>query len=106
MDELLETLGYLLGFWRFVSSKQFRGDYIATFKRMGTTRKSLEIIGAIVSTCVGLGLPVLLVYLLYINVAVRSNIDSCLDSGGGYNYQNCKCDNIASHPYIEKHQCK
>lgn len=68
MDELLETLGYLWGFWRFIFSKRFRIDYISTFKRMGKTRKFLEVIGAIVSVCVGLGIPMLVVYFLYVNI--------------------------------------
>ncbi len=35
-----------------------------------------------------------------------SKIDSCLDAGGSFDYESCKCDYSANHSYKEKHQCK
>jgi hypothetical protein len=32
--------------------------------------------------------------------------DTCLDSGGSYNYETCACDYEKSYPYKEVHQCK
>lgn len=58
MDELL---GYLVGFWRFVLNKQFRIDCIAAYKRMKPARKILEIVGAMTSVFIGVGVPILLV---------------------------------------------
>ena len=32
-------------------------------------------------------------------------VDKCLDSGGSYDYANCKCDHKESHKYQELHFC-
>lgn len=63
-------------------------------------RKFLEIVGALTSTFVGIGVPVLLVVLL-ITSSIRFNarVDKCLDSGGSFDYQACACDYDVSHPY-------
>jgi hypothetical protein len=106
MDEALEALQYLFGFWRFSFSKQFRAECIAKFKRMSLPRKLIEVIGGLISTAVGLGLPVLIVYWVFFTDSVAKNVDACLDSGGSFNYQSCECDYELSHLYIEKHQCK
>ena len=34
-----------------------------------------------------------------------SEIDSCLDSGGSYNYDECSCDHKATHPFKAQHEC-
>ena len=34
-----------------------------------------------------------------------SGIDACLDSGGSYDYKNCKCDFSNSHEVIENSTC-
>jgi len=106
MDEAIEALLYLFGFWRFVFSKQFRTECIAKFKRMSFPRKCMEVIGGLVFTAVGIGLPVLVVYWVFFAGPDSASIDSCLDSGGSYNYHACECDYEISHPYIKEHQCK
>ena len=37
---------------------------------------------------------------------VSSNIDSCLDAGGSFDYDSCKCDYSVEHLHKEEHQCK
>ena len=96
----------LFGFWRFVFCKSFRRNYIDKFKQLGFSHKCMEIIGAMVATSVGIGVPVLAIYFLFIDGEVNSTIDSCLDSGGSYNYLECECDYTVNHPYIAEHQCK
>lgn len=36
----------------------------------------------------------------------ESEIDSCLDSGGSFNYKECKCDFKLNHTKPEKNECK
>ena len=103
MDELLL---YLIGFWRFVFSRQFRIDYLAAFERMNAGRKLLEIIGAATSVFVGIGLPVLIVALVVDASSFESKVDACLDSGGSFDYQACICDYKSSHPFQQRDQCK
>ena len=71
MDEALEVLLYLLGFWRFVFSKRFRSEWIAKFKRMNYFQKLMEVIGALITTTVGLGMPALVVYFLFFYFVVE-----------------------------------
>ncbi len=35
----------------------------------------------------------------------ESKIDSCLDSGGSFNYDKCECDFNESHKFEEIHIC-
>ena len=35
----------------------------------------------------------------------KSEIDSCLDQGGSYNYVACKCDLQGNHEFKENHAC-
>ena len=46
-----------------------------------------------------------LVLLMSIGIIACGKVDSCLDSGGSYNYDKCECDFNISHPYKEKHNC-
>ena len=103
MDNLLEAIGYLFGFWRFLFSNRYRSDCLSRFNRHGVARKFLDLIGALVSISIGLGLPVIAVYIVLFNGSVA--VDTCLDSGGSFNYKTCTCDYEVNHPYIEKHQC-
>ncbi len=48
----------------------------------------------------------ILAAILLPQILVNSEIDSCLDAGGSFNYESCKCDFSANQPYKEKHQCK
>ncbi len=34
-----------------------------------------------------------------------SKIDSCLDAGGSFDYESCKCDYSANHAYLEDDRC-
>ncbi len=36
----------------------------------------------------------------------HSKIDSCLDTGGSFDYESCKCDYSANHSHKEENQCK
>lgn len=73
---------------------------------MNIGRKILEIVGAIISVFIGLGLPVLIVALVVDGSSFKSKVDSCLDSGGSFDYQSCTCDYKSSHVFQEVHQCK
>ena len=35
----------------------------------------------------------------------NAHIDACLDHGGSYNYEKCKCDYENNHDYKDIHQC-
>jgi len=104
MNELLETLLYLVSFWRFVFSKRYRLDTLDKFKRLSVYKKCLNILGAIVSVGVGLGIPVI-VLVFIIGIPFFDQVDACLDSGGSYNYQQCECDYSVSHSFSKEHQC-
>ena len=104
MNELIETLLYLVSFWRFVFSKQYRADLLGKFKRQKIYKKFLDVIGAIVSTVVGLGLPII-VFVLVMDMPFFDEADTCLDLGGSYNYQECECDYKVNHSYSKEHQC-
>lgn len=80
--------------------------YFAKFKETSFSRKYIKSIGPLISASVGMGVAVLAIYLLLTYGEVNKSIDSCLDSGGSYNYLECHCDNKISHPYIVDHQCK
>lgn len=86
MNELMEALLYLVSFWRFVFSKQYRLDLLTKFKRQSLYKKLLDVIGAIVSTGVGLGVPIMIIFFIF-GSTFSDKADSCLDSGGSYNYQ-------------------
>ncbi len=43
--------------------------------------------------------------LIYISFQTSGSVDSCLDSGGSYDYQRCTCDFDKNHPYQEVHSC-
>lgn len=101
----MEVILYLFGGWRLVFSKSFRKNFIAKFRKMSHFRKCIEIIVTLVSISVSTGLPVLAIYFLFTYGEVNSSIDSCLDSGGSFNYLECECDYRISHPYIGDHQC-
>ncbi len=102
MGDLLEAIGYLFRFWWFIFSKRYRSDCISRFKRYGVIRKCMDLIGALVSIGVGLGLPAVAVFFLFKNSVA---VDICLDSGGTFNHQACTCDYEVDHSYIERNQC-
>ncbi|MES9942082.1 MAG: hypothetical protein ABW104_12135 [Candidatus Thiodiazotropha sp. 6PLUC2] len=33
-------------------------------------------------------------------------LDKCLDTGGSYDYENCRCDYKTTHEYKKEHSCK
>ena len=55
-----------------------------------------------------LAIPVIgmLAILIIPNVRGFINVNKCLDNGGSYNYETCKCDFKESHEYKEKTLCK
>jgi len=34
-----------------------------------------------------------------------NDVDKCLDSGGSFDYENCRCDYENKHPYLKAHEC-
>jgi hypothetical protein len=48
----------------------------------------------------------LLIAWLYPMLSHETNIDACLDSGGSFDYQTCKCDHEKTHPFEADNQCK
>jgi hypothetical protein len=38
-------------------------------------------------------------------ILTPSKIDSCLDSGGSYNYESCSCDHEKNHEFKKGHKC-
>jgi multisubunit Na+/H+ antiporter MnhB subunit len=106
MSELLELLHYLTGFWRFTFNRNFRSSWISQFKKKSISGKSLELLNAFIATTVGLGVPAIVGVIIYGNIIFPTKVDTCLDAGGSYNYQNCSCDFEQSHQFHETHQCK
>lgn len=88
MNELLEALLYLVSFWRFIFSKRYRLNTLDKFKRLSVYKKCLNVLGAIVSVGVGLGIPIIV--LVFISgTPFYDEVDACLDLGGSHNYQQC-----------------
>ena len=50
---------------------------------------------------IGLFFSFLLPYILPV-----TKTDICLDNGGSFDYENCRCDYSNNHPVKEKHLCK
>ena len=52
--------------------------------------------------------PILLAFLiaeLASSLFAPSEVDICLDTGGSYNYELCKCDYKLNHKYNKDNQC-
>lgn len=64
MGEVIELLGYFVFFWRFVFSSRYREETIQAFKDAGWIEKLFKLFEACVSTVLGLGGIVILVYVL------------------------------------------
>jgi len=47
-----------------------------------------------------------IVTILYPYFSDASVVDACLDSGGSFDYEACKCDYKKTHDYKESHSCK
>ena len=105
MIEVFEAMFNFLRFWRFIFSKKYRYEFIDKFKRLNPFRKTLEIIGVVISTIIGIGLPIIIVYIIVSMFEVTSDIDSCLDNGGSFNYETCECDFKVNHVKISEHSC-
>ncbi len=67
-------------------------------------RKILKLVGYLLGVVLVLGFFLIAVSLIL--DWLMPVADSCLDSGGSYNYETCSCDYENSHPYKELHQCK
>lgn len=105
MGDALEVLGYIFGFWRFVFSQKFRKEYISVFNDMSLFKKIIASLNAITCSLIGLSLPIIIIVTIYGYLFIESEIDTCLDTGGSYNYQLCECDHSMSHPYQKEHKC-
>ena len=100
MKVLTETLLNLGEFWRLIFSKRFRQERIARFRRMSLFLQCMELVSVMVSALVGLGVPALIIYLIFVRSSAYLSVDSCLDAGGSYNYQARMCDFETSQPSL------
>ena len=66
LDDTIEIFGYLVGFWLFLFSKQFRMTWIEDFKNAHFIDQLFRIVGAIGSIAIGLGIPVIIIYLIIV----------------------------------------
>ena len=103
MSELLQHLVYLTWFWRFTFNSNFRNDWIVQLNIKSASGKLSDLSGVFIATAVGLGVPAILVVIIYSNIIFQTRVDTCLDAGGSYNYQNCSCDFELSHQYDKAH---
>ena len=60
-----EALRYLIGFWAFLVSPSYRQAALRTWRAAGWGQRSLLLLEVVVTTAVGLGLPVFLAWLLW-----------------------------------------
>lgn len=72
MYELFELLDYLTWFWRFVFYRKFRNDWIVRFKYKGAGGKLLELLSALIATVVGLGIPVIIMTVLFNRTLIQA----------------------------------
>jgi hypothetical protein len=56
---------YLLGFWRFVFSEEYRKDTIYDFKKGGFATRFFAVIEAGISIIIGLLFPLYIVFLFF-----------------------------------------
>ncbi len=56
--------GYIFGFWAFLFSPKYRANTLHTWRDAGWAMRSMMILEAVVATLVGLGLPLLIIWLL------------------------------------------
>jgi hypothetical protein len=47
-----------------------------------------------------------IVTILYSYFSVATVVDTCLDSGGSFNYEACNCDYKNTHDFKESHSCE
>jgi hypothetical protein len=106
MSDATELLYYLLGFWRFVLSSKFRHSWLKQFNTKSFGEKLIELLGVSVGTVIGLGIPIIVAILIYDEISFFQQVDSCLDQGGSYSYEECTCDFLNNHKVVENHQCK
>jgi hypothetical protein len=59
-----EVLRYLVGFWAFLFSPQYRTDVLHRWRHAGKGTRSLMVIEGLVATIVGVGLPLLIAWFL------------------------------------------
>ena len=57
-------LGYLFGFWAFLLSPKYRANTFHKWRRAGRGMRSMMILEGVIATLVGLGLPLMIVWLL------------------------------------------
>ena len=50
---------------------------------------------------------IVIIILIFLSLKIKScaTVDSCLDKGGSYNYEVCKCDFDKSHKSTEINTC-
>lgn len=60
-----EALRYVIGFWAFLLSPTYRKAALRAWRDAGAGQRSLLLLEGTVATAVGLGLPVLLAWLVW-----------------------------------------
>ena len=65
VDELIDIVGCLAGFWLFIFNKKFRATIIRNFKKGNVFRKTLIIFEAISTIFVSVILPAILIYYVF-----------------------------------------
>lgn len=59
-----EILAYLVGFWAFLLSPKYRARTLHTWRNAGRAQRGWMLLEGAVATLVGLGLPLLIAWLL------------------------------------------
>jgi hypothetical protein len=59
-----EVFGYLVGFWAFLFSPKYRAATVRSWREAGWGKRSLMLLEGSIATIVGLGLPLLVAWLL------------------------------------------
>jgi uncharacterized membrane protein HdeD (DUF308 family) len=59
-----EILAYLVGFWAFLFSPAYRARTLNTWRHADRAQRGWMVLDGVVATLVGLGLPLLIVWLL------------------------------------------
>jgi hypothetical protein len=59
-----EVLRYVIGFWAFLFSPKYRSNTLRTWRHAGRGTRSMMVLEGGIATLVGLGLPLVIAWLL------------------------------------------
>ena len=66
LDDTIEFFSYFIGFWLFIFNKDYRNNWFLDFWKASFIGKVFQIIIALPSIAIGLGVPLLLIYLVVV----------------------------------------